>query len=714
MVGGKRKGGADAVAEVLDRQQVGWAGAGAMAAPKAPEIVPTTKRFINVFKDLDARRLFVLLPFAVIAGLIVYVAGESEPAPWAVAATGIVLATGLVLARQTLRRRSILMLLLATWSGIALGMAHGWLLGDPRMLAQPAYGSFRAVVDEVIASADAEQRVVISAIEAMEGSRPVTIRRARILVKAGPPLAPGDSIAGAIRFYPVPGPVLPGGYDTQFHSYFDGIGAFGNATSALVVTPPAEADFGRSVAAVRQAIGARIDRNIGGEANGIARSMMIGDQSRISDEVREAMAESGLAHIYSISGLHLSLVAIGMLTALRYLLVLLPGLPRWLSIKKLAAIGALVAACGYLLLAGGASNVPAFRSTLMIGLILGAVLAGRRALTMRNVAIAALVIIAMDPASVFRPSFQLSFAAVVALIGAYEWVRGEGDRPGGIWGWLRGLVIGTALTSLVAGLATLLFSAYHFQQTAPLGLLANLMSLILIAPIMAAIVVSTLLMPLGWEGPFLGALGALLEALIAIARLVTAWSEGLTLHPLLTPLALLLGLAALAWFAVLRSWHRLIGPALLVPAVLVFCLDRPPDVLVADTTRAVAVRGEAGLALLDGKDTSFAVTVWSETFGEPIAAATGASCDAVGCWATSPRGFSVALVEDPAGFYEDCGLADLVITRLRAPVSCKAGVVLDAAALAAGGVHWLRWRGDGFELRAARTGLERPWRAALK
>lgn len=514
----------------------------------------------------------------------------------------------------------------------------------------------------------------------------------------------------------MPGPVLPGGHDTQFHSYFDGIGAFGNATGALVVTPPAETGLGRSVEAVRQAIGTRIDRGISGEANGIARSMMIEDQSRISDAVREVMAGSGLAHVYSISGLHLSLVAIGVLTVLRHLLVLVPGLPRWLSIKKLAAIGALGAACGYLLLAGGASNVPAFRSTLMIGLVLGAVLAGRRALTMRNVAIAALVIIALDPASVFRPSFQLSFAAVVALIGAYEWARndGAGERPGGVWGWLRGLVIGTALTSLVAGLATLLFSAYHFQQTAPLGLLANLMSLILIAPIMAAIVVSTLLMPLGWEGPFLAALGVLLEALIGIARLVSAWSEGLTLHPLLTPPALLLGLFALAWFAVLRNWHRLIGPALLVPAVLIFCLDQPPDVLVADTTRAVAVRGEAGLALLAGKETSFAVTVWSETFGEPIAAATDAACDAVGCWAESPRGFAVALVEDPAGFCEDCGLADLVITRRRAPESCAAGLVLDAADLTAGGVHWLRWRGYGFELRAARTGLNRPWRAALR
>ncbi len=172
------------MAEVLDRPSVGWAGAGAVVAPKAPDIVPASKSFISPFNDLDARRLFVLLPFAGIAWQIVYVAADSEPAPWAVAATGLALVIGLFMARQTVRRRSILLLLFAGWSGIGLCMAHGWLLGEPRMLTQPAYSSFRAVVDEVIASADAEQRVVISGIEAAEGSRPVALRRARILVKA--------------------------------------------------------------------------------------------------------------------------------------------------------------------------------------------------------------------------------------------------------------------------------------------------------------------------------------------------------------------------------------------------------------------------------------------------------------------------------------------------------------------------------------------------
>lgn len=666
----------------------------------------------SLAKALDGRRLFVLLPFAAIFGMIASLLPEHAPGPEALAVVAVALAVALVLARGSAVVWQILLLASAFWCGVCLLPLHGHLSGT-QMLERPAYGTYQVRVDEIVSTAESGQRVVVSGIHPVTDARPLPIRRARIAIDGGPVLSPGDIIRGPMRFYQVPGPVVPGGYDTQFHSYFDGIGAFGNATGPVEVVQAGEDGPERGIDALRQAIGLRIDERVTGPANGIARSMMIGDQSRITDEVREVMAASGLAHIYSISGLHLSIVALGVLALLRYGLVLLPGISRYGSIKKMAAVVALAAAFGYLLLAGGSSNVPAFRSTIMIALILGAVLAGRRALTIRNVAIAAIVIIATDPASVFRPSFQLSFAAVVALIGAYEWVRGDREGQSGGLDWVRRLLIGTALTSLIAGLATLLFSAYHFQQTAPLGLVANLMSLILIGPIMAAIVISALLMPLGWEGPFLSTLQVLLDGLIGIATLVTQWSAGLTLHPLLTPLALLLGLAALAWFAFFQSWHRLIGPAVLVPAVLLLAIDRPPDVLIADTTRAVAVRAADGLALIDGKPKSFAVEVWSETYGESIGSGS-ARCDAVACLAESPKGFRVALVEDPAGFFEDCATVDLVITRRPAPASCDAPVVIDADDLEAGGVHWLAWTDGRFEVRQAKVGLSRPWRVALR
>jgi len=222
---------------------------------------------------------------------------------------------------------------------------------------------------------------------------------------------------------------------------------------------------------------------------------------------------------------------------------------------------------------------------------------------------------------------------------------------------------------------------------------------------------AVLAMPFGLEGPALAAMGWSIERMLDVARLVSGWSAHLSASPLLTPLALVIGVVALAWFAFLRSWWRLLGPLLAAPLVVLLAVDRPPDVLVADTTQAMAVRGPTGLELADGKAQSFALDVWRETYAEPIATAAAVRCDSVACIGESSAGFSYAIVADPAGFEEECG-RDLVVTRIRAPGWCAAGVVIDADDLASHGVHWLRWNAatETFEMRPAIGSLERPWR----
>jgi competence protein ComEC len=381
-----------------------------------------------------------------------------------------------------------------------------------------------------------------------------------------------------------------------------------------------------------------------------------------------------------------------------------------MSVKRIAAAAGIAAAVLYFSISGG--NVAAFRSTLMILLVFGAVLFGRRALTMRNVAIAGIIVVATDPASVFRPSFQLSFAAVVALVGAYEMLRNERLKDANFvahaWAYGKGIVI----SSLVAGAATLLFSVYHFQQTSPLGVLGNLLTLPLVGFVMMpAAGLAVLAMPFGIEGPFLSAMGWSIERMLDMARLVAGWSTHLSASPLLTPMALVIGLVALAWFAFFRDRWRLLGPVLALPLVVLHAVDKPPDVLIADTTQAMAVRGPTGLELADGKSRSFALDVWRETYAEPIETAADVSCDSVACVGESAAGFSYTIVADPAGFAEECG-RDLIVSRIRAPAFCAAGVVIDADDLAAHGVHWLRWNAvsRSFEVRPAVGSLERPWR----
>ncbi|WP_449395773.1 ComEC/Rec2 family competence protein [Devosia riboflavina] len=660
------------------------------------------------------RRLFVLLPFSLIFGLVAYAVLPAEPGAvhfiiGSLFVTGCLL---LAMLSHSLTGLRVAIQMCAAWLGFCLLALHGLAFGTA-MLSVPAYGTYEARVDEVLAADANGIRTIVSAMRPLEDARALPIRRARILLPAEPKVEVGDLIEARIRLASVPGPILPSAFDGQFHAYFSGIGAYGNAIGAVeIVTPGDDGDLARQVQALRNHIGERIDLALEGASAAIGRAMMMGDQSAISDETRDVMAASGLAHVYSISGLHLSIVAGGIFWLLRLALVCFPATLTWPN-KQIAAIAGLSAAFGYLLLAGGMDNVPAFRSTLMLALIFGAVLAGRRALTMRNVAIAALVIILIDPASVFRASFQLSFAAVVALIGIYELPRLSPPGTGGSVDRALRFVSATAWTSFVAGAATLLFSAYHFQQTSPLGVLGNVLALPFVSLIMWFGVLAILTMPFGLDGPFLRLMGWNIDRMVDVAELVAGWSASLTGNPILAGWTLLAGLVALAWFAFVEGRWRLLAPAILVPIVLLLGFAPRPDVLIADTTQAVAVRDGTGLSLVSGRAGSFAVDVWSQYYQSEIAEThSGAHCDSLGCIVKTAR-FSIAVIRNAAAFAEDCYGQSLVIARISAPRGCGAsGQIITAQDLERGGVHWLRWNeaAGRFEIRPAIETLNRPWR----
>lgn len=669
----------------------------------------------SLITALEHRRLFILLPFTLIAGLTTSLVTTSAPDPMALAIGAAALAAVLPLAWRHLVLLRLLSLATGFWLGFSLLAIHAALFGTT-MLSRPVFGAYEMRVDEIVSETADEARIVVSAIVPLEGARTVSVRRARIVAK-GSALAPGDIIRTKVRFYPGPGPVLPNGFDTQFHAYFDGIGAYGNATQAVEIVATGAATAPEHIIdAARRGIATHIDNTLSQPAAGIARALINGDQSAVTDEARETMSVAGLAHVLSVSGLHLTIVAALVLVTLRGGLALLPGMGQHLAVKRLAAIGAIFASLGYFGISGG--NVAALRSTIMIVLVLGAVVFGRRALTMRNVAIAALLVVVTDPSSVFRASFQLSFAAVIALVGIWELVRPSEGKDRSLVIRVGNYLGGIVATSVVAGLATVLFSVYHFQQTSPLGVLGNLFSLPLVGFVMMpAALVATLLMPFGLESMPLLVLGWSIDRMLDLAAITASWSSALNASPLLTPQALGIGLAAFAWFAFLPTWHRLIGPALMVPAVLIFALDQPPDVLIADTTQAIAIRGATDLELVAGKGTSFAVGVWRDTYNANIEGPSAlVRCDSVGCFGQSPRGFAVAIVKDPVAFYEDCAIADLVITRIPAPADCGAMTIIDATTLATGGTQWLRWQPDSglFERRPAIPPLQRAWRVVAK
>ncbi len=180
---------------------------------------------------LEERRYFILLPFAAIGGLCTCAALPAEPAPALLLAAAVAIIAVLAVVRHSLPGTRVGVLLAAAWFGFLLLPIHGALFGTA-MLSRPVYGTYQAKVDAILTETEDEARVVLSEIRPVDTARNLPVRRARVIIGDGPDLAPGDIISGPFRFAPVPGAVIPGGFDTQFHAYFDGWGAYGNSFPA--------------------------------------------------------------------------------------------------------------------------------------------------------------------------------------------------------------------------------------------------------------------------------------------------------------------------------------------------------------------------------------------------------------------------------------------------------------------------------------------------
>ncbi|WP_198148403.1 ComEC/Rec2 family competence protein [Elstera litoralis] len=251
----------------------------------------------------------------------------------------------------------------------------------------------------------------------------------------------------------------------------------------------------------RAALAERIRQHVPGVAGEIAIALAVGDQSGIEGPVRLAMRDSGLTHILSISGLHIGLVAALAMVFTRRGLALVPAIALRVDTKKLAVWPTAALVLLYGVLAGW--DVPVQRSVIMTGVVLLAILLDRTPLTLRTVAVAAVLVLLGSPEALLNPGFQMSFAAVIALISGYEIIGPWLSRLRAAYGGILGPVIavGSALlTSLVATVATAPFTAFHFHTIALYGIVANLLAIPLTGlVIMPGVVLGFLLLPFGLD-----------------------------------------------------------------------------------------------------------------------------------------------------------------------------------------------------------------------
>lgn len=605
----------------------------------------------------------VAVPAVFGAGAILFLTIPTEPPRVAVPLTLLALSLGTFGAALG-RTRRIAPIALLLSAALLLGYARAdWRTHAVAHTVIPDSEYARTVTGwiETVQRSGSRERLVLRVGEIEDIEQPPP--RVRVTASRGD-FAPGDAIRLRAVLGPPPRPAAPGSYDSGFAAWFAGIGGSGYAVSRPEAAEMGGDEWARGFAAWRWSLAERIRASMPERTGGVAAALLTGDRSGIDPETAESLRASGLGHILAISGLHMALMAGGVYFASAWLIARIEPVARAIDPRRPAAIAALVAALGYLLISGAA--IPTQRAFVMTSAVLLGVLAGRRAASMHMVGIAALAVLVFQPESILTPGFQMSFAAAMALIAAFALVRRRADGPRGMVSRIAGFWGALSGSSFVAGSATGGFAAFHFHRLAAYGFGANLAAMpVFPLIVMPAGAVALLLLPFGLEAPALWVMDKGLVWVIAVADFTRSLPGALTPAAAAPGFTLLVYAAGFVLLAAGRGLLRLAGGLVMGLAILLWMVSSRPDALVTEGGVMIARFGENGeWAVSDARRSRFAAGVFMERAGEIGAERPGRGviCDARGC-AGRLGALTIAFPDTPEAVAEDCAAADLVVTR---------------------------------------------------
>jgi competence protein ComEC len=626
---------------------------------------------------LEAQRGTAVLwaPVILTFGIWFYFSLPQEPGIW-LAAIFAVLAC---LMFWRAKGRMGLVLIAIFLSGFALAKLRTEIVATPLLKASSNDIVVAGIVrDSEGASAKRGMLLVQpTAIEGLTTAQLPRVLRLTSFTSNGTPQV-GDRIAFKARLSPVSSPTMPGGFDYGRQLYFEGIGGTGRITSKIDV-------IGRSETAplllsgvlhiLRQEIGSRIAMHLQGTIAALAEAMITGERAAIPKDINKSLQISGLAHILSISGLHMSLAAGGVFWVVRALLALFPAIALNYPIKKWAAVAALVFGFIYMLLAG--SQAATQRSYIMLAVVFLAIIVDRPAISLRNLALAALLILVLQPESAIQASFQMSFMAVMGLAAFFEfWNRPRAEQEYRIESKVSfytrktfRIVVASILTTLVAGAFSSIPAAYHFGRLSPYGVIANGLAI----PVMSIVVMpfallSVVLMPFGLEGYPLAVLGHGLDLVLSISDYVAAWPGAQRIIPQLSlPSAIAFAIGA-SVVCLVRGTPKLIGGLFLMGGVLIAQTSTMPDILIERTAANMAYRNDAGdLVFAAARGGKFAGEKWLQSNGEEASfkeasARKGWICVGRSCRVTL-SGKAIAYFTEGEGDQPSCDGLDIVVAN---------------------------------------------------
>ncbi len=694
-------------------------------------------------EERDTGTRYHLAPGFLALGVATYFSLHNEPLAWVVAAVALALAVAALQFRVHGAGHFLVVAAALFFAGMTAAQWRTARVAAP-MIVTPVTAEISGRVIAVDRSRNGAPRYLLRPL-AIAGLAAGSLPR---LVRIGAPrgsdaFSVGDTISGRARIQPVPGPAMPGGYDFRFFAAYDGLAATGYFLRAPQITDSAVAASGSigsfleacsiAINRLRQTVGSRIRATLGSGSAELAVALITGDRSAIPQKVQDDLRKSGLAHLLAISGLHMALVTLTVIGAIRAGAALVPALALRYPVRKWAAGFGLLAATFYLLLSG--ASVPTQRSWLMIAVMVFALMADRRALTLRNVSTAALAILLLTPESLLEPGFQMSFSATAALVAGFglwsDWRQRRATRfnpedRGWIFRTAANAIKflgGIAATSLMAGTATSIYTAWHFHQVTLLGLLGNGLAMPVVSlATMPLALIACLAMPFGFEAPFLHAYGWSLQWVVAVAGWVAEFSDAQTVDA--SP-ALALAMASLGLFVLLALSTRLrwAGLAILLAALPLFGSAKKPQLLIAEDGRTVAIADAAGrLVPVWPKRNRFVRDIWLGAYSENSAGEREGrigDCDRDLCILRpySPAGVPVVwLVYAPDRLAEACRSADIVLAPRLRWVNCrdrKPRLILKRGDFEHAGTHAIRLIADPKAANATQTGSD-SWTVAIE
>nr|WP_255609355.1 ComEC/Rec2 family competence protein [Methylosinus sp. Sm6] len=688
-----------------------------------------------VEREIALRRPFLWLPVAAGAGALLYFAADREPS-LAVAAGAFAVVAALAALLRGHRAARALCLALACLSGGFVSAAWRAARVDAPIVPRAGVGFLTGFVEELDPRpAGARFILRVASAEGLPGdARP---RRVRLTTRGDAKFAAGDFVALKARVLPPAHAALPGGYDFARDAYFAGLGGVGNALGRIEIMPPPDPPplslrFFAGVDRLRNDLARRVYDGLGGDTGAIAAAMVTGKRDFLGEEAKELIRRAGIFHIITISGVQMTLVAGIFFVGLRRLLALSRTLALNYPIKKWSAALAILGAIFYDIATG--SRVGTERALVMTSVMLIAILFDRPSLSMRNLAFAVFFVIAVEPEALLGASFQLSFAAVAALVAVYE-ARGamvqrrrepsvstSRPRADPRRETLAELLLrgpGAPLfATFCATSATASFMAGNFHELSPYVLIGNPLTLAIIEFFaVPAALFGAMLYPLGLDAPVWAYLGFGIDLVTRMAGVIAAAPGASLPVRSFAPFALAFLALAVLSLVIWRSW-LLRATAIPFAAIGLYGAANGDgfDMAVAPSGEAAAVRRPSGeLALVGRGKLSFIGEQWLRADADPRAPADakGVACDELGCVTTTVDGRRVALLLDRRALIEDCARVAIVVAPFDAPAGCGAAIVLDRRKLAETGAVTLRFEAGGVVWRMARGPNEdRPWSRA--